>query len=170
MCSGRLGMFGSLFMAGMLGLGFFALASLPSQISTPLADATMDRGECGAAFDGELCTATLQVSSMWVTSSSCYLDEEVSRHVGVVTYPCAGGDAVAYFGDQVFTGWVEKGQVFLSSETTYDFIDGCTWDSHQYITGSLKGGDLRFSYTEAPRKGQCGCGIACSAEAPLFAR
>jgi hypothetical protein len=112
------------------------------------------------------CGATLTVTEMRRSSSSCYVDEVVTRTPGTLRYPCVGGDAVVTFGPTArFAGWARDGTIDVKIQTEFPFSDGCRWRSVQLIQGTLSTGQLVFQYRESPVEGQRGCASACSADA-----
>jgi hypothetical protein len=112
------------------------------------------------------CGATLYVSDMRRSSSSCFVDEVVTRTPGTLRFPCAGGDAEATFGPTSrFAGSARDGNVDVKIQTEFAFSDGCRWRSVQLIQGVLASGQLAFQYRENPLEGQTGCASACSADA-----
>jgi hypothetical protein len=96
-------------------------------------------------------------------ASGCFIDERVTRSVGVLRYPCAGGAATAAFATATFAGTVTDNVASLTLTTRFHFSDGCDWQSTQHLQGPLASGQLAYTYTEAPVAGQRGCASACRA-------
>jgi hypothetical protein len=118
----------------------------------------------------QTCTALLKVVQLGRSSSTCWIDERVSKTQGRLTYPCAGGAAEATFGEAVFTGELRDGRADLALTTTFDFQDGCRWTSDQHITGRLATDHMDYAYSEAPLAGQSGCASACTAKGAVYLR
>ena len=117
---------------------------------------------------GKGCKVTLAVPAVSVTPG-CWIDEKVGQRSAVLVFACAGGPAEADFGVP-FKGTVTDGQVDIAATTTFPWGDGCTWESHQRIGGSLASGELSYAYDEAPIAGK-GCQPAhCKGSAPVAAR
>jgi hypothetical protein len=102
------------------------------------------------------------------TPRTCWIDQRVGEKSARLTYPCAGGVAMADFGT-LFDGSVDStGSVHLEATTTFHWSgDGCTWQSVQGIGGNLGAGELLYTYEEHPTEGE-GCAPAnCKAKVPV---
>ncbi len=87
------------------------------------------------------------------TPGTCWIDEKVSNHTTPLTWDCVTGAAEADF-EVPFTGHVDKGGgVVIEAMTTFDWSDGCTWQSTQSIAGDLTTKSLDYSYSEHPISG-----------------
>ncbi|MFO0652005.1 MAG: hypothetical protein U0326_37645 [Polyangiales bacterium] len=113
------------------------------------------------------CSATIAVAPVH-TRAGCEIDERVSAQSTTVTFPCGGGPAQATFSDAAFGGSVTaEGAVELSLRTTFDFRDGCHWETKQEIRGVLASGALEYTYVERPLPGQQRCARGCEAAASV---
>lgn len=159
---------GSVFLVALAGsTGCFVpgTADPPPASPTPVAVVTVP---APASDPAGMCDATLTVTGMRRSSSSCYVDEVVTRTPGTLRYPCAGGDAEAQFGTSSrFVGSVRDGNADVKISTDFSFSDGCRWRSIQLIQGELRTGRLVFSYRESPIEGQSGCASPCTADAEV---
>lgn len=143
----------------------------PTPVAVVVAPAPGPVAVAPVSDPGAMCTATLWVTEMRRSSSSCYVDEVVTRTPGTLRYACAGGDAEAVFGSTSrFAGWVRDGNVDVKIATEFPFSDGCRWRSVQLIQGAVATGQLAFSYRETPIEGQSGCASACTADAQVRAQ
>ncbi len=114
------------------------------------------------------CMATLTAGTITANNPGCYVDVEVmSGQTGTLSYACGGGGISAAIGGNVLLGAFSDGDVDMCFGTTFQFSDGCTWESAQTITGSLASGVLQFSYVEQPAPGQFGCDSPCTASGTL---
>jgi hypothetical protein len=102
------------------------------------------------------CIRALKLASFHVSASSCTLNEEVRNRPANLTFPCAGGDALAAFGSQVFKGKVTGENVVLTNVSPFQF-EGCPWQSTQTITGSVKNKTLVYTYAEALKSTEARC-------------
>ncbi|MBI5513669.1 MAG: hypothetical protein HY909_07860 [Deltaproteobacteria bacterium] len=118
---------------------------------------------------GALCTAELTAHPT-VGAGGCFIDERVTRSVGLLRYPCAGGPATAAFATATFSGTVTDGVAELQLTTRFHFSDGCDWQSTQRLHGPLASRHLAYTYTEAPVPGQRGCASSCRATADVELR
>ena len=94
------------------------------------------------------CTKTLTFEALSVTPG-CWVDEKVSHRSSKLEYPCGSGDAKADFAAP-FVGAVNGSKLELDAATTFAWGDGCQWQSHQRIVGSLDAGTIEYSYEEHP--------------------
>jgi hypothetical protein len=112
------------------------------------------------------CTATLVASAATVTAG-CWVDEKVSNQTTTLTYTCGGGPAVAPFGAD-FVGTVSAdGRVEIGATTSFHWGDGCEWQSHQRIRGTLSSGSLLYTYSERPVSGTRCQPAHCTASAKV---
>ncbi len=136
-----------------------------SMSSVPLGEASDSTKGPLPDEDPRDCRATLSVPHTR-GASGCWLDEQVTRNPGLLTYPCDGGPAVARFGGARFTGTVSaSGDVDLRLRTQFHYGDGCDWSTVQRIRGRLSNRQLSYAYSEAPLPGQQRCARACRATA-----
>jgi hypothetical protein len=99
-------------------------------------------------------------------AEGCFIDERVTQAPGVLRYPCEGNGWVkAVFGQALFLGRLDGGQVDLVLNTEFDFSDRCEWTTDQHLRGALSSPALDYSYSEAPKPGQQGCANPCRATA-----
>lgn len=118
---------------------------------------------------GPLCWHTLEVLEITRSSSTCFVDTVVKEGAfGELAVDCSGGAAEATFGDHVFRGSFDGDQVDICTGTSFDWSDGCRWDSSQRVQGSIGSGEVRFDYTEAPAPGQTRCLTPCTATARVL--
>ncbi len=130
---------------------------------TPATDPILEPKDAGP------CSATLTVGTVTRTPG-CWVDEKVSNRSAALSYACGGGAATAPFGVP-FEGTVgADGKVDLAATTTFRWDDGCTWQSHQRITGQLGAGTLTYGYREAPIRGSRCMPSHCVAEAKVSVR
>lgn len=120
------------------------------------------------------CTARL-VTGEVDTNTSCFLDENVTKSDGVLTFPCRGdGPVEAVFGTHHFEGEVRGGKLSLSLKTELDWDDDrCRWESRQAIRGEIRAHELAWTYVDQPVRGPDGtpninpCGTPCTARATV---
>lgn len=111
------------------------------------------------------CGRSLLAGAITPSSSTCFLDLAVkSGENGALTVFCDGGLATAIFSKGTFEGSYDAvtDVVDVCIGTTFQYSDGCTWQSAQRLTGKLASAKLAFTYTEAPSSGT-GCASPCSA-------
>ncbi len=120
-----------------------------------------------AAEDRSRCDMRLALTGRIRTGASCQLDEQVSKSAGRLRYPCNGDGPVDLdVGSHRFTGSLVGGRVQLELTTELDWDDGCHWETHQTVTGALRGSTLRWTYSEKPVRGQ-NCFASCTATADM---
>jgi hypothetical protein len=116
---------------------------------------------------GETCTATLRAGRI-DKLATCTLDEKISAGEGTLRYPCEGdGEAEALFDDQHFDGSVKGDVLTLTLITEPDWHDGCDWESHQMIQGSVRHGKLSWRLAEHIVRDTGSCYGACIATASI---
>lgn len=99
------------------------------------------------------CTPTLTVTGSTPSSPSC-IDFPVSKGShGSLTYTCpgSGGAVTAVLDGITFHGTVTNNVVSLDAITTTppsQSPDGCTWQEHHHIQGSIPSGHVDYSYSE----------------------
>ena len=114
------------------------------------------------------CPTRAKASTVITSAADCWVDEKISGKRGVLKYTCGkDGPASISFGGKVFSGRARKGWMDIHLRTTFNWQDGCKWETIQRIQGKLSGGTLSYSYTERPLKGQRGCFNPCSASASI---
>lgn len=133
-----------------------SLSSAPSVCAPPVVHASA----------GPMCTRTVVVRSLTLSSPSCYTDLRVAvGDRGTVTYPCSGdGASKVSFDRGTFEGADIGGKVTVCTGTQYEvpLVDHCTWSTAQQVTGSIASGALRFTYGEAPKESPGMCATACT--------
>jgi hypothetical protein len=120
---------------------------------------------CPHPFSGALCSASLSVVKL-TAQPGCVFIENVTKNVGQLVFPCAGGDATATFGPDTFSGTVAGQEAHLKITVPFDWSDGCHWATTQTLDGEVCG-SLSWVYTEGPLPGQVGCTTSCSESATL---
>lgn len=132
------------------------LSSAPSVCAPPVAHAST----------GPMCTRTVVVRSLTLSSPTCYTDLRVAvGDRGTLTYPCSGdGASKLSFDRGTFEGADIGGKVTVCTGTQYEvpMVDHCTWSTAQQVTGSIANGTLRFTYGEAPKEPPSMCASACT--------
>jgi hypothetical protein len=119
------------------------------------------------------CTAYLKADRISKSMSTCVLDEQVSREIGTLTYPCEGdGTAEAVFGEHKYVGRIEGNKLTLSFETELDWSDGCRWATHHAIRGTIsrsgEDGSLSWRYSDNPiHRAEEECSGSCTANTRL---
>jgi hypothetical protein len=84
------------------------------------------------------CSVQVLPARIEKSSPGCYLDEHISKGIGLLYYPCSGdGPAEAEFGSQRYTGRLSGGEVELELASELDWEDGCRWGTKAVITGTL---------------------------------
>lgn len=122
-----------------------------------------------AAEDRSRCDMRIALSGRIRTGASCQLDEQISKSPGRLRYPCNGDGPVDLdVGSHRYTGSLVGGKVQLELTTELDWDDGCHWETHQTVTGALRGSTLRWTYSEKPVRGQS-CFASCTATADMKA-
>jgi hypothetical protein len=117
---------------------------------------------------GPSCTRALRVLSVSPSGAGCFVDVVVADgDRGTLRFDCNGGAAEATFGTHVFAGSFDRGRIDICTGTSFDYSDGCRWNSAQRIQGPLAT-ELRFDYVESPAPGQSGCASRCSATARVL--
>jgi len=113
------------------------------------------------------CVAALSAGKI-DTKASCQLDEKISEGPGRLEYPCDGeGHVHATFGDQELDGSMTHGEIAMKLVTTPDWHDGCDWESHQTVTGSISRGKLSWYLQEKVVRDTGQCYGACTARAAI---
>jgi hypothetical protein len=99
------------------------------------------------------CTPTLVVVGSTPSLPTC-IDFPVTKgSQGSFTYTCpgAGGTVTAVLGGISFTGTVTNNYVTLDGYVTIvppQTPDGCTWQDHHHIEGSIHSRTLTYTYAE----------------------
>ncbi len=97
------------------------------------------------------CKPSLLVTGSTPSSPGCLDFPVQAGSVGTIEYPCGGGPVVAQIGDILFTGSVTGGFVTLDGIVVIppdQTPDGCTWQNHHHIEGSLPSGTVSYFYEE----------------------
>jgi hypothetical protein len=99
------------------------------------------------------CTPTLLVTGSTPSSPNCIDFPVMKGSQGSFTYTCpgTGGTVTAVLGDISFMGTVSNNTVTLDGITTIgppQTPDGCTWQDHHHIEGSIQSLMLTYTYSE----------------------
>jgi len=99
------------------------------------------------------CTPTLFVTGSTPSSPNCIDFPVMMGSQGSFTYQCpgTGGAVTATLGGIPFMGTVNNNVVQLDGFATIfppQTPDGCTWQDHHSITGSITSGTLTYNYSE----------------------
>ncbi len=118
------------------------------------------------------CSQKLRVLSVSRSMPSCFVDVRMNvGDEGVLEWDCgtAMGRAEVRFPRARFTGVVTGDLLEVCFGSEFDWTDGCRWTSAQALRGTLTAGaTLRLTYSEAPRPGQLGCVVPCSASGEVL--
>jgi hypothetical protein len=110
------------------------------------------------------CTPTLLVTGSTPSSPNCIDFPVMKGSQGSFTYMCpgSGGTVTAVLGGISFTGTVTNNMVMLDGVMTMyppQTPDGCTWQYHHHIQGSIQSLMLEYHYSEMviaqPPNAQC---------------
>jgi len=113
------------------------------------------------------CTLQLRSTSFSPSTSTCQFEEKVrAGSPATLTFPCAGGPAVARFSSQTFSGTADPKKVSITSSTTFPF-SGCQVRAFQTITGTPP--NLAYSYAESIVSGKCPGTTTCTARGTVSA-
>jgi hypothetical protein len=114
-------------------------------------------GASGGTIGGAgQCIRAIKLQSFQASSPTCSLNEEVRNRPANLTFPCAGGAALASFGSQVFQGRVTGDVALLTNVSQFQF-EGCPWESTQSVTGSLNNKTLTYHYSERLKSTEARC-------------
>lgn len=122
----------------------------------------------------ENCHAIVMASPIEKSSYGCVIDEQISKHRGILTYPCTGnGDAEAAFGEQVYSGRIQDGELDLEVKTELEWPgDGCRWGTTANIHGPVSADPrarLAWSYKDYVVRGTA-CSGSCTAKSVFAVR
>ena len=113
------------------------------------------------------CQLTLRSTSFSPSTSTCSFNEKVrAGSPATLSFPCAGGTAVARFSSQTFTGTADPNRVQISNSSLFPF-SGCTVRSVQTISGSPP--NLSYFYSESIVSGTCKGVSTCTARGGVSA-
>lgn len=113
------------------------------------------------------CQLTLRSTSFNPSTSTCSFNEKVrAGSPTTLSFPCAGGTAVARFSTQTFTGTADPTRVSISNSALFPF-SGCTVRSTQTISGSPP--NLSYRYSESIVSGKCPSVSTCTASGNVTA-
>jgi hypothetical protein len=169
---------GSLAWAAVLAGGGCGTRGAPVEAPVEIAVApvpkTADGGGITSTGAAESCSVRLALAGeIERSSSTCYVDEHISKTAGVLRFPCSGEGAVDVdFGDHHYTGRVSGGEVELEVATELDWEDGCRWGTKAVISGRLVTNgrptmkSLMWRYRDYVIDGT-GCSAVCNALATL---
>lgn len=117
-------------------------------------------------------TAYLRAERISKSTSTCFLDEQVSHAIGTLTFPCEGdGAAEATFADHRYVGRLEGNRLVVSLDTELDWSDGCRWQTHHVIRGTITRTSsgiadavVGWRYSDSPlARGKDECSGSCTA-------
>jgi len=99
------------------------------------------------------CTPTLLVTGSTPSSPACIDFPVMMGSAGSFTYTCpgTGGAVTAVLGGITFTGTVTNNEVSLDGFATIappQTPDGCTWQDHHHVEGSIHSLTLDYTYSE----------------------
>jgi len=113
------------------------------------------------------CTLQLRSTSFSPSTRTCQFEEKGrSGSPATLTFPCAGGSAVARFSSQTFIGTADPKKVSLTNTTVFPF-SGCQVRAFQTITGTPP--NLAYSYAETIISGKCPTTSTCTARGTVSA-
>jgi len=147
----------------LLTLATGGLGAVAASMTTPTADPDPRAAHTSPR---ELpAEADFVVSSVDVVLSSpnCWVDAVVQKGLPELLQGNAG--PVIRFGEVEIPLRREGDRFVATYRTSFEFEDGCKWDTEQHLSGSLEDRKFSFRYTERPRPGQRGCAPACTASA-----
>jgi hypothetical protein len=113
---------------------------------------------------GGACTPTLLVTGSTPSSPTCIDFPVMKGSVGSFTYTCPGSggsvtavlDGISFMGTVTGNNLVLDGRITIAPPAT---PDGCTWQDHHHIEGSIPSRMLRYTYSEmviaAPAGANC---------------
>jgi hypothetical protein len=112
------------------------------------------------------CKLTVTIDKFDVSSMACWVDAPfMVGDKGQLSFACGAGPAKLEFPKGAFSGTSSKCGLMLTRTTQFKYVDGCTWQSDQSISGSLDG-KLQFKYTEKPIMGSP-CASPCTVDGVL---
>jgi hypothetical protein len=113
------------------------------------------------------CTLTLRSTSFTPSTATCSFEEKVrAGSPATLTFPCAGGTAVARFSSQTFTGTADPKRVQISNSVPFTFKD-CKVQATQTISGTPP--NLSYFYSERITGGTCTNVSTCTARGSVSA-
>ena len=113
------------------------------------------------------CQLTLRSTSFSPSTATCSFNEKVrAGSPATMSFPCAGGTAVARFSSQTFTGTADSSRVSISNSALFPF-SGCTVRSVQTISGTPP--NLSYRYSESIVSGTCKGVSTCTASGSVSA-
>lgn len=119
--------------------------------------------DAGTGPDAGTCTRSVRVGSVTKSMPSCFVDLAFDvGEIGTLRYACAGGAAELVFSRGTFRGGFDGKRVDVCAGTSFEWSDGCTWESAQRADGDLFPGIFAFSYVEKATSGMR-CFPPCSA-------
>lgn len=162
---------------GLAGLGVASCArdTRPPEVAAELSIPPIGHSSLAPASTEptkpETCHATVLAGPISKSSWGCIIDEQISKHQGILTFPCDGdGDAEATFGEQVYSGRIEHGELDLEAKTELEWPgDGCRWGTTSNIRGPVAASrpQLSWSYRDYVVRGTA-CSGTCTASS-IFA-
>lgn len=135
--------------------------------ATPVIAGTSTSTVTGITPPSGQCQLTLRSTSFSPSTSTCSFNEKVrAGSPATMSFPCAGGTAIARFSSQTFTGTADASRVSISSSTLFPF-SGCTVRSVQTISGTPP--NLSYRYSESIVSGTCKGVSTCTANGGVSA-
>ena len=111
---------------------------------------------CNGIIDADCqmgdCKPTLLVTGSTPSSPNCIDFPVHAGGTGTIEYPCGGGPVTAVLGGVSFSGSVVNNFVTLDGWAIIlpsQSPDGCTWQNHHHIEGTIPSGVVSYSYSEA---------------------
>ena len=110
---------------------------------------------CNGIIDADCevgdCKPSLFVTGSVPSSPNCIDFPVMAGSAGSIEYPCGGGPVTADLGGISFSGSVTNNHVELDGWAIVppgQSPDGCTWQMHHHIEGTIPSGTVTYSYSE----------------------
>ncbi len=112
------------------------------------------------------CKLKVTINTFQLSMMACWVDAPFKvGDQGDLSFACGDGPAKLTFPKGDFNGTAKACKLHVTRTTQFPFVDGCTWQSDQYIDGPLDG-KLTYHYGEKPIMGTL-CGTPCTVDATL---